>query len=94
LQDQLPRAPAPRLRHAITGLASLALVTLLSVACQKATPDVHQTVGSTARTIASGKVGDSPAGKYVCPMHAEVVSDKPGRCPTCGMDLVPAGSPK
>ncbi len=25
---------------------------------------------------------------YVCPMHPEVVSDQPGRCPICGMDLV------
>jgi hypothetical protein len=22
-------------------------------------------------------------------MHPEVVSDKPGQCPTCGMDLEP-----
>ncbi len=27
---------------------------------------------------------------YTCPMHPEVVSDKPGKCPTCGMNLVPA----
>ena len=24
---------------------------------------------------------------YVCPMHAEVRSDKPGACPKCGMKL-------
>jgi RND family efflux transporter MFP subunit len=26
---------------------------------------------------------------YHCPMHPEVVSDKPGKCPKCGMDLTP-----
>lgn len=26
--------------------------------------------------------------KYTCPMHPEVVSDQPGKCPKCGMDLV------
>ncbi len=25
---------------------------------------------------------------YTCPMHSEVISDKPGKCPKCGMDLV------
>lgn len=26
---------------------------------------------------------------YTCPMHPEVQSSEPGRCPTCGMNLVP-----
>ncbi len=25
---------------------------------------------------------------YTCPMHAEIVSSKPGKCPKCGMDLM------
>jgi len=25
---------------------------------------------------------------YTCPMHPEIVSEKPGKCPKCGMDLV------
>lgn len=27
--------------------------------------------------------------KYTCPMHPEIVQDKPGNCPKCGMALVP-----
>lgn len=31
----------------------------------------------------------SPAqAAYVCPMHANIVQDHPGSCPSCGMDLV------
>ncbi|MEO8087609.1 MAG: heavy metal-binding domain-containing protein [Bacteroidota bacterium] len=28
------------------------------------------------------------ADTYTCPMHPEVKSDKPGKCPKCGMTLV------
>jgi len=33
-------------------------------------------------------IGSTPPKKYVCPMHPEVKSDKPGACPKCGMALV------
>jgi Cu(I)/Ag(I) efflux system membrane fusion protein len=29
---------------------------------------------------------------YTCPMHPEVLSDQPGNCPKCGMELVKADS--
>ncbi|ESY66649.1 MULTISPECIES: heavy metal translocating P-type ATPase [Mesorhizobium] len=31
--------------------------------------------------------------QYTCPMHPEVVRDKPGSCPICGMALEPMGVP-
>ena len=35
---------------------------------------------------------DAPEGPavYTCPMHLEVVSEEPGRCPQCGMKLLPS----
>ncbi len=29
---------------------------------------------------------------YTCSMHPQIKQDKPGKCPICGMDLIPAGS--
>lgn len=31
---------------------------------------------------------------YLCPMHPSYTSDRPGDCPICGMDLVPAEPPE
>ena len=40
--------------------------------------------------VAKPEVAQVAAGvKYVCPMHPEVVSDRPGACPKCGMALEP-----
>jgi len=45
-------------------------------------------------------LGDRPAPRpmpkgtqYTCPMHPEVIRDKPGSCPKCGMALEPMGVP-
>lgn len=44
-----------------------------------------------AKIAAQGKVLDpSLAGKWISPMHPEIVKDHPGQCDICGMDLVPA----
>jgi mono/diheme cytochrome c family protein len=47
------------------------------------------------RTFASAQPKKAEAGKviYTCPMHPEVTSDQPGKCPQCGMTLVPKKLP-
>ena len=52
----------------------LFLVILISAtACNTATNEHH---------------AHTEAQQYTCPMHPQVVQDKPGTCPICGMDLV------
>ncbi|MBC8367164.1 efflux RND transporter periplasmic adaptor subunit [bacterium] len=46
-----------------------------------------------ASLSAEGKVYDKGlAGKWISPMHPEIVKDGPGTCDVCGMDLVPTES--
>jgi hypothetical protein len=46
-------------------------------------------------TSGAGSLAAAPR-LYTCPMavHADVVSDKPGKCPKCEMDLVPTSTVK
>lgn len=65
-------------------LASLACVT--SCSGNKST----ETTATTPTTAAPDSTA-APAGlatQYTCTMHPEVVTDHPGKCPKCGMDLV------
>ena len=49
-------------------------------------------VGKTRLAADGGIVSDDLLGKWVSPMHPEIVKDGPGTCDVCGMDLVPAES--
>jgi rubrerythrin len=65
-----------------------------------APPDaIHQSINPPTQNAATNSAPANtnspsetkPAARqlYTCPMHPDVVSDEPGKCPKCGMDLVP-----
>jgi membrane fusion protein, copper/silver efflux system len=62
-------------------LAVLAVLALPLLGCNKSSPPPPE----------SDQAGPAPSAgtTYVCPMDPDVTSDKPGRCPKCGMELVP-----
>jgi Cu(I)/Ag(I) efflux system membrane fusion protein len=58
---------------------------------QKLKPEMFVRAVVHSQLSVSGKVMDPDlAGKWISPMHPEIVKDKPGTCDVCGMPLVKA----
>lgn len=58
---------------------------------RKLKPGMFARATALARLAQSGTVyAPEYAGKWISPMHPEIVKDQAGQCDICGMDLVPA----
>jgi len=59
----------------------------------KLKPEMFVRAVVRVRPAADGSIASPElAGKWICPMHPDVVKDKAGTCDICGMDLVTAES--
>ena len=64
-------------------------VTLVAVAILFSSISVFASHTNTAVADTTKAKKSAPAKvQYTCSMHPEVVSDKPGKCPKCGMTLI------
>ena len=75
--------------HFIFRTCKVGLITLLGttlVGCHKSENSDVQPTQPAAAPIPSA---NTVATTYTCPMHPEINLKHPGRCPKCGMELVP-----
>ena len=62
----------------------MALGVCFATGCNKPAPAGGTTAAPAGAQTAAAVI-------YTCPMHPEVQSKTPGKCPKCGMDLVKKG---
>ncbi len=68
----------------ITALAAVTVIASLALAGCTGSPQKDTTEPSTTQSTQKSE----HAVQYTCSMHPEIVQDKPGDCPKCGMKLV------
>jgi hypothetical protein len=69
-------------------LTCLALLSITFYACSDNTAGKADAAKATDSSMKDSSMVKQTAVVYTCKMHPEVISDKPGKCPKCGMDLV------
>lgn len=89
-----PRASAGRVAQTEALTAAYGLEAGVSEPAATSNDHRHHHHGAEGRRGDSAKapaVASAPiaAAGFTCPMHPEVVRKEPGKCPICGMNLVP-----
>lgn len=87
------------MRHKINILVIIFSILFGFTRCMGVSHLAHSNEGQATNTMESNDTNQNNQGSvhgtskvYTCPMHPEVLSDLPGKCPKCGMELVAQNS--
>ena len=81
----------------ICGMTLIPVMSSPETSQQSNNPSILTPVPNSSAPNTNSPSTNQPVAKqlYTCPMHPDVISDHPGKCPQCGMTLVPMdGEPK
>jgi ribosomal protein S27E len=75
----------------VCGMTLIPVMAAPDITRQSTNPSSQNSGSSPAPANTNSPSAGPPAAKqlYTCPMHPDVISDHPGQCPKCGMNLVP-----
>jgi hypothetical protein len=83
------------MKYFLTSSLALASLAFVATSCSdNKTTTAETTTAPAATTAVAADSTAAPAATngvataYTCPMHPEVVTDHPGKCPKCGMNLI------
>ncbi|QEC69714.1 hypothetical protein FRZ67_21315 [Panacibacter ginsenosidivorans] len=70
--------------------ASMLLTATVFAACSSGSSSATtKDTAATSTTVTDTSKSMIASVKYTCKMHPEIISDTAGKCPKCGMDMVP-----
>jgi RND family efflux transporter MFP subunit len=75
----------------VCGMTLIPVMASPDITGQSTNPSSRNSGPNPAPANTNSPSAGPPAAKqlYTCPMHPDVISDHPGQCPKCGMNLVP-----
>ncbi|SDR09411.1 copper-resistance protein, CopA family [Chryseobacterium soldanellicola] len=86
-KPQIKVSPKTEIKPEIKNKANIGIEKKIDIKRVKKNKETDKINYSKTQTLSQPKP-ESQSQKYTCLMHPEVISDKSGKCPKCGMDLV------
>jgi hypothetical protein len=70
-------------------ISTIIIITVLTITFIPGNATIPQIINAATHTDTTAKRDTHVSDEmYTCKMHQDVMSDKPGKCPKCGMSLV------
>lgn len=77
------------MKQTIVAFMLFAATTFAACGSGSSSATTKDTAAAASTTVTDTSKTMMASVKYTCKMHPEIISDTAGKCPKCGMDMVP-----